>query len=113
MKVLKSKKKLFEIVEDCNKQQAEGFSWDLDAHSMPFDILWYQFVWNDAFYLMWNESLNYSVSSRKAHPLDIIVDKCAICDQINEDDNLELILCDGCPKMFHLHCISMYECSLE
>lgn len=93
-------------MEDCNRQQSEGFAWDLDVHSMPFDILSYQYLWNDALYLMWNESLNYTITSRKSLPSDVQIDQCAVCKVINEDDNQELILCDGCPKMFHLNCAS-------
>jgi hypothetical protein len=107
VRVLKTKKRLFEIVQDCNNQQSEGFSWDLDVHSMPFDTLWYQYLWNDALYLMWNESLNYTITSRKPLPSDQQIDQCAACKVINEDEEQDLILCDGCPKMYHLECASM------
>lgn len=109
LKVLKTKKRLFELVEAANSQQTDGFAWEMDLHSMPFDSLGHQNIWNDAFYLMWNESLNYTITSRKPLPSDTLADICAICRQISENDDVELILCDGCPKMFHLKCLSMSQ----
>lgn len=106
-KVLKTKKRMYELVRECNSQQTEGFAWDTELHSMPFDLLGFQHIWNDAFYLMWNESLNYTITSRKLLPSDQVQDICAICGQIGENDETDLILCDGCPKMFHIQCLSM------
>lgn len=98
---------MFELVKDCNSQQTEGFAWDTELHSMPFDSLGFQHIWNDAFFLMWNESLNYTITSRKPLPSDQIQDICAICSTLGENDETDLILCDGCPKMFHIQCLSM------
>jgi len=103
--VCRTKKRMMEIFKDINSQQPHnGPKWSLENHSMPFVQIQYQSIWNDAFYLIWNESLNYSVSGRKPIQTDTLTDECDICNTENEND---LVLCDSCPKMFHLTCLGL------
>lgn len=72
---------------------------------MPFCLLPYQYIWNDAFYIVWNEVLNYSIPNRKAKQFEFVPDECAVCRTAHIDD--DLLLCDGCPSAFHLQCVGM------
>lgn len=106
VRVCKVKKRMMEVFEEVNSQQPAGHQgWSLENHSMPFCQVQYQSVWNDAFHLIWAESFNYTVI-RKRLPSDTLTDMCDLCHLENEND---LILCDSCPRMFHLPCLGNFQ----